>query len=45
MAQQGLPLLSVHDEIIVRQYDMEQALHIFNTELSKHFVKFKITNK
>jgi hypothetical protein len=45
MAQQGLPLLSVHDEIICRQCDQEKGLTIFNSELSKHFINFKITLK
>ena len=45
MAQAGIPFLSVHDEIICRQSDKDQALTIFNNELSKHFINFKITAK
>jgi hypothetical protein len=45
MAENSLPFLSVHDEIICRKSDEVKALEIFNNELSKHFVNFKITTK
>lgn len=45
MAQSGIPFLSVHDELIVRKSDQEKALSIFNTQLSKHFINFKIKTK
>lgn len=45
MAQNGIPFLSVHDEIICRKEDEHRALSIFNNQLSKHFINFKITTK
>ena len=45
LAEAGLPFLSVHDEIICRQSDELKVLSIFNSELSKHFINFKITLK
>lgn len=45
MAENGLPFLSVHDEIICRQSDELKAQSIFNNELSKYFINFNITLK
>jgi len=45
MARNGIPFASVHDSIICRKSDQERALSIFNNQLSKHFINFKITTK
>lgn len=45
MAQNGIPFISVHDSIICRKSDQDRALSIFNNQLSKHFITFKLTTK
>ena len=45
MATDGIPFLSVHDEMICRKQDEHKALSIFNNQLSQHFKQFKITSK
>jgi hypothetical protein len=45
LAENRLPFLSVHDEIICRKSDEQKVLSIFNNELSKHFINFKISVK
>lgn len=45
LAENGIPFLSVHDSVICRISDQEKALSIFNTELSKYFINFKLTSK
>lgn len=45
LAQNGIPFLSVHDEIIIRQSDTEKAYHITNMILSKHFTNYKLNSK
>lgn len=45
LAENAIPFLSVHDEIICRQSDIEKVKTIFSTELSKHFKSYKINIK
>jgi hypothetical protein len=45
LAENGIPFLSVHDEIICRQSDKQKAQLIFSNELSKHLSAFKISLK
>lgn len=45
LAENGIPFLSVHDEIICRQSDKNKVETIFRNELSKHFQIFKINIK
>ena len=45
LAKEGIPFLSVHDEIIVRISDVDSTETIFNNELSKHFQMYKIKIK
>lgn len=45
LAQNGIPFLSVHDEIIIRQSDTEKAYQITNMILSKHFKTYKLNSK
>lgn len=42
LTEDGIPFLSIHDEIICRQSDTNKVDEIFKNELSKHFIKFKI---
>lgn len=45
LAQNGIPFLSVHDELIIRQSDTEKAFQITNIILSKHFKNYKLNFK
>ena len=45
LAENALPFVTVHDEIIVQQNSLKQAEAIMNNELSKHFINFKINAK
>lgn len=45
LAQNAIPFVTVHDEIIVQQTSLKQATEIMNNELSKHFINFKINSK
>ncbi len=45
LAEKGIPVLTVHDEIICRQSDTGRIESIFKNELSKHFQTFKINKK
>lgn len=45
LAENALPFLTVHDEIICRQSDIDKVDTIFRNELSKHFQSFKISTK
>ena len=45
LAENAIPFLTIHDEIICRKSDEQKALLIFNNELSKHFQMYKIKIK
>ena len=45
LGEKGIPILTVHDEIICRISDTETVETVFNNILSKHFKTFKINIK
>lgn len=45
LAENAIPFLSVHDEVICRKSDEQKVLAIFSNELSKYFINFKIITK
>lgn len=45
LAENAIPFLTIHDEIICRKSDTEKVETIFKNELSKHFQTFKINIK
>ena len=45
LAENALPFLTVHDEIICRATDAKQVETIFNKVLSNHFATYKISMK
>ena len=45
LAENAVPFVTVHDEIIVQQNSLKQAETIMNSELNKHFINFKINAK
>ena len=45
LAENAIPFVTVHDEIIVPETALKQAEVIMNNELNKHFINFKINAK
>lgn len=45
LAEKGIPALTVHDEIICRKQDTNEAETIIKNQLSKHFQTFKLNIK
>jgi hypothetical protein len=45
LAVRNIKFLSVHDEIIVRESDSENAKEIFHEQLEQHFEYFKLNSK
>ncbi len=45
LAEEGIPYLSVHDEIICRAGDAGKVEKIMSAELSKHFTYYKLNEK
>jgi hypothetical protein len=45
LADNNIPFLSVHDEVIVQKSRKTEALNLFNKALQKHFVKFHVSCK
>jgi hypothetical protein len=41
----NIPFLSVHDEIIIRQSDLEQSERIFDSVLKEHFTYYRLNRK
>jgi len=45
LVNSGIPFLSVHDEIIIKEQDYKKAKNIFENILSKEFEYFKLNGK
>ena len=43
LMDEGIPFLSIHDELLCRKFDKDVAYSIMHEELSKHFRRFSIS--